>query len=96
MIDEDHTLSITSQATLLGLSRSSVYYTPRPVPAGDLALMRRLDELHLELPFAGSRMLRDLLIGEGLAVGRCHIRTLIAVEKDAHGDRRPAPARRAP
>jgi putative transposase len=77
MIDEDHNLSITSQATLLGLSRSSVYYTPRPVPAGDLALMRRLDELHLELPFAGSRMLRDLLIGEGVTVGRGHIRTLM-------------------
>ena len=77
MIDADHELAITHQAELLGLSRSSVYYVPRPVPACDLALMRRIDELHLELPFAGSRMLRDLLRGEGLAVGRGHIRTLM-------------------
>lgn len=65
MIDNAHGLAITSQAALLGLSRSSVYYRPRPVAVADLALMRRIDELHLELPFAGSRMLRDLLRGEG-------------------------------
>ena len=50
---------------MLGISRGSVYYLPRPVPAADLAVMRRMDELHLELPFAGSRMLRDLLNKEG-------------------------------
>jgi putative transposase len=61
MITPDHDLAITRQAVLLALSRSSVYYTPRPVSDEDLALMRRMDELHLELPFAGSRMLRDLL-----------------------------------
>lgn len=69
--------AITSQAALLGLSRSSVYYRPRPVAVAELALMRRLYELHLELPFAGSRMLRDLLCGEGSLVGRGHIRTLM-------------------
>jgi len=77
MIDRTHRLAVTRQATLLGLSRASVYYTPRPVAAGDLALMRRIDELHLELPFAGSRMLRDLLCGEGFVTGRDHIRTLM-------------------
>lgn len=77
MIDRTHRLAVTRQATLLGLSRASFYYTPRAVPAGDLALMRRIDELHLELPFAGSRMLRDLLRGEGFVTGRDHVRTLM-------------------
>lgn len=77
MIDRTHRLVVTRQATLLGLSRASLYYTPRAVPAGDLALMRRIDELHLELPFAGSRMLRDLLRGEGFVTGRDHVRTLM-------------------
>jgi len=77
MIDRTHRLAVTRQATLLGLSRASLYYTPRAVPAGDLALMRRIDELHLELPFAGSRMLRDLLRGEGFVTGRDHVRTLM-------------------
>jgi putative transposase len=62
---------------MLALSRASVYYTARPVPESDLALMRRLDELHLELPFTGSRMLRDLLNAEGVEVGREHVRTLM-------------------
>ena len=59
MIDRTHALPIVRQAKALGISRSSVYYLPRPVPAADLAVMRRMDELHLEFPFAGSRMLRD-------------------------------------
>ena len=62
MIDREHGLPITKQAKVLGLSRGSVYYLPRPVPTADLAVMRRMDELHLEFPFAGSRMLRDLLM----------------------------------
>src|SRR4051812_29199315 len=70
MIDRGHALPLLRQAELLRLSRSSVYYEPRPVPAAELALMRRIDELHLEHPFAGSRMLRDLLRGEGVAIGR--------------------------
>jgi putative transposase len=57
MIDRKHKLSITRQATTLGISRGSVYYSPRPVSKATLALMRRIDELHLDYPFAGSRML---------------------------------------
>ena len=77
MIDRQHDLSITRQAKALNISRSSVYYLPRPVSIADLAVMRRLDELHLELPFAGSRMLRDLLNAEGVVIGRRHVKTLM-------------------
>lgn len=70
MIDRTHALSITQQAKAAGISRGSVYYLPRPVSAADLALMRRIDELHLEYPFAGARMLRDLLALAGITVGR--------------------------
>jgi putative transposase len=70
MIDREHDLALTRQAKILKLSRSSLYYRPRPVPASDLAIMRRIDELHLDYPFAGSRMLRDLLRGEGVGIGR--------------------------
>jgi putative transposase len=77
MIDRTHRLSVTRQARLLGLSRASVYYTSRPVPERDLVLLRRMDELHLELPFTGSRLLRDLLNQEGFVVGREHVRTLM-------------------
>ncbi|MHC2382631.1 hypothetical protein ACVIHA_007029 [Bradyrhizobium liaoningense] len=66
MIDRDHDLSIVRQAKVLKLARSTVYYEPRPVSAEDLALMRRLDELHLDYPFAGARMLRSLLRREGV------------------------------
>jgi putative transposase len=61
MIDRKHEVSITRQAELVGISRGSVYYQPRPVSAADLALMRRIDELHLEYPFMGARMLRNQL-----------------------------------
>ena len=77
MIEREHELSITRQAELLDLSRSGVYYQPLPISAADLLLMRRIDELHLELPFAGSRMLRDLLNQEGHRVGRKRVRTLM-------------------
>ena len=77
MIDADHELSLTRQAELLALSRSSLYYRPVPVSDADLLLMRRIDELHLELPFAGSRLLRDLLQGEGHAIGRKRVRRLM-------------------
>src|SRR5436305_15352872 len=66
MIDREHDLSITKQAEALRISRGSVYYLPRPVPEADLALMQRLDRLHLEYPFAGSRMFRGLLALQGL------------------------------
>src|SRR3712207_9354475 len=61
MIDRSHALPITQQAKALGISRGSVYYRPRRVLAADLAVMRRIDKLHLEFPLAGGRMLRDLL-----------------------------------
>jgi putative transposase len=77
MIDRTHKLSVTCQATLLGISRGSVYYLPRPVSQADLTLMRRLDELHLEHPFMGARMLRDQLLREGFKVGRKHVTTLM-------------------
>ena len=77
MIDRTHTLSITRQAKLVGISRGSVYYLPQPVSPSDLALMRRMDELHLEYPWAGARRLRDWLQREGHAVGRKHVRTLM-------------------
>jgi putative transposase len=77
MIDRHHHLPVTQQARLLALSRASVYYTPRAVPDADLTLMRCLDALHLELPFAGSRMLRDLLRTDGHLIGRDHVRTLM-------------------
>jgi putative transposase len=77
MIDRSHTLSLARQAEELGISRSSLYYDPQAVSAADVALMRRMDELHLEFPFAGSRMLRDLLVAEGFTVGRLHVATLM-------------------
>jgi putative transposase len=77
MIDRDHTLSITRQAELVGISRGAVYYEPRAVCEADLRLMRRIDELHLEHPFMGARMLRRQLLREGLAVGRRHVGTLM-------------------
>jgi putative transposase len=77
MIDRTHELPITKQAEVLAISRGSVYYLPRPVSETDLTIMRRLDRLHLEHPFAGSRMLRGLLAAEGCKVGRRHVRTLM-------------------
>jgi putative transposase len=77
MIDRAHDLPITKQAKALNISRGSVYYLPRPVPEADLAIMRRLDRLHLEFPFAGSRMLRGLLAAEGSKIGRRHVKTLM-------------------
>ena len=72
MIDRSHDLPIIKQVEVLRISRSSVYYLPRSVPEADLAIMRRLDRLHLEFPFAGSRMLRGLLAAEGSKIGRRH------------------------
>jgi putative transposase len=77
MIDRGHQLPLTRQATLLGISRGCLYYSACPVPPAELAIMRRIDELHLDYPFAGSRMLRDLLRGEGIAIGREQVRTMM-------------------
>jgi putative transposase len=76
-MDRTHALPITRQARLLGISRSNLYYRPVAASAGDLRQMRRIDELHLELPFAGSRMLRDMLMLEGFRIGRKHVATLM-------------------
>ena len=77
MIDRDHKLPLARQAKAVGISRGSIYYRPRPVGEAGLGLMRRIDELHLEYPFAGSRMMRGLLCQEGLSSGRRHIATLM-------------------
>src|SRR5437764_4941193 len=77
MIDRAHDLPISKQAKALNISRGSVYYVPRPVPQADLAIMRRLDRLHLEYPFAGSRMLQGLLAADGCRSGRHHVKTLM-------------------
>jgi len=77
MIDAEHALALGRQAQLLDLSRSSIYYRPQPTSGEDLAVMRRIDELHLEHPFAGARMLRDLLRQDGFLIGRKHVATLM-------------------
>jgi len=77
MIERGHDLPLGRQAELVGLSRSTLYYEPRPVPASELAIMRRIDALHLDYPFAGSRMLRDLLRGEGVMIGRELVATMM-------------------
>jgi putative transposase len=94
MIDAEDVLPITRQAELLELSRASVYYLPRATPQADLALMRRIDELHLNHPFAGSRMLRDLLRHEGFRVGRKHVATLMRAMGIEALYRRPNTSRR--
>ena len=77
MIDRNHTLPLSRQAALLHISRGAVYYQPRPISEADLGLMRRIDELHLQHPFMGARMLRRMLALEGVQVGRRHIGTLM-------------------
>ena len=77
MIDRGHDLPIARQAKVLSISRSAVYYKSRPVSAEDLAIMRRIDELHLDYPFAGSRMLRAMLGREGVSIGRRHVAALM-------------------
>ena len=77
MIDRDHALPISRQAELVGISRGNVYYLARTASEADQRLMRRLDVLNLAYPFAGSRMLRDMLNREGFDVGRMHVATLM-------------------
>ena len=77
MSNRSHDLPVAKQALALGISQGSIYYLPRPVAASALVVMRRFYELHLNFPFAGSRLLRDLLAGEGFAVGRLHVTTLM-------------------
>jgi len=96
MIDRTHSLPIARQARIVNISRGSVYYESQPVGDADLKLMRRIDELHLELPFAGARMLRDLLRAEGFAVGRKHMTTLMRCMGITALYRKPNTSRRAP
>lgn len=77
MIDRTHPLPVVRQCRILELARSTAYYTPQPTSPEDLALMRRIDELHLEYPFAGARMLRDMLKRDGHGIGRKHVATLM-------------------
>src|SRR5437016_97436 len=78
MINREHPhLSVVRQCELLDLSRSTLYYQPQPVSEEDLALMRRLDELHLQYPFFGSRKLTHFLKADGFDVGRRHVVTLM-------------------
>jgi putative transposase len=77
MIDRTHALPVVRQCQLLGVARSTAYYRPTPVSEPVRALMRRIDELHLQYPFAGARMLRDRLRQEGLAIGRRQVATLM-------------------
>jgi len=78
MIAPDHKLSIAQQCKILELARSTAYYQPRPVSDAALAVMRCIDELHLEYPFAGARLLRDILNREGHKIGRKHVATLMS------------------
>ena len=96
MIDRSHDLSLVRQAELLKLSRSSLYYEPQAVPAADLAIMRRIDALHMDYPFAGSRMLRDLLRGEGVVIGREHVATMMRLMGIEALYRRPNTSKAAP
>ena len=96
MIDRSDKLPVVRQCELLRLSRSSVYYVPQPVSDSDLALMRRIDELHLNHPFAGTRMLRDLLRLEGIQVGRRHVSTLMKKMAIEALYRRPNTSRKHP
>ena len=96
MIDRTATLPVTQQCQVLGISRSSVYYEPRPLSDADLALMRRIDELHLDYPFLGSRQLRDLLRLEGHPVGRKRVRRLMRLMGITAIYRRKSTSRRHP
>jgi putative transposase len=89
-------LSVTKQAEVVGIARSTVYYLPRAVPAADLDLMRQIDKLHTEFPFAGSRMLRRLLAANGSQIGRRHVKTLMRRMGIEALYRRPRTTRPAP
>ena len=96
MIDRTHELPLTRQCKILELSRSSAYYQPAPIPPEDLALMRQIDELHMEMPYAGGRMLSRLLKREGQPVGRKRVSTLMQ-RMDIHAlYRKPNTSKRHP
>jgi len=96
MIDRTDDLPVSRQAKALGISRGSVYYLPRPVSAEDLSVMRRIDKLHLDYPFAGSRMLQSFLVREGYRIGRRHVATLMKRMGIEALYRRPSTSKPAP
>jgi len=96
MIDRTHPLPVVRQCQLLQLARSTAYYQPTPVSETTRALMRRIDELHLQYPFAGARMLRDLLRHEGHTIGRRHVATLMRRMGIEALYRKPSLSRRQP
>jgi len=96
MIDCKHKLPISRQARLLDISRGTVYYQPRPISPRDHMLMNRIDRLHLELPFAGARMLRDLLRQEGHKAGRSKVSRLMRLMGIEALYRKPRTTRRHP
>jgi putative transposase len=77
MIDKGDALTVTRQCDLLDLSRSFVYYTPAPLSASEMELMLKIDEIHLEYPFYGSRKIRNELWAKGYDVGRDKVRRLM-------------------
>ena len=77
MIDREHELPLTQQCRILNLSRSGIYYLPAPVSDKDRELMRLIDEIHLECPYAGTRGIRNELWNRGHKIGRSHVRTLM-------------------
>lgn len=80
MVDrEEPELSVRRQCELLHVSRSGFYYEPEPTSPEELALMRRIDEIHLKYPFYGSRKLSDALRKEGREANRKRIQRLMRV-----------------
>jgi len=77
MIDPEHTLPLSRQSRIVGISRSSLYYKAVPISERDLELMRLIDEIHLKYPFYGSRRIRNELRDLGHDVGRGHVSTLM-------------------
>jgi putative transposase len=98
MIDWEGKLPVKRQCELLDLNRSGVYYTPRPVSEQDFQLMRRIDQLHLDHPFYGSRRIAKQLAREGCDAGRLHVATLMrrmGIEALYRKPRTSIPARQA-
>lgn len=81
MIDRgpDRKVPVTRQCELLEVARSTVYYQPRPTRGSDLDLMRRIDEIHLQFPFLGSRRIVDQLAGQGIVINRKHVQRLMRI-----------------
>ena len=96
MINRTHALPVVRPCPLLALSRSTAYYPPTPVSAADLALMRRIDALHLDHPFTDARMLRDLLRRAGYSSGRRHVSTLLTRRGMEAVYRKPPTSQRPP